>query len=52
MAILWLKENDPEVIESIEEINQGETESFKQADLLELIETLTKFRDIMMKGAQ
>ena len=48
-AILWLKDDDPLVIDSIEEINQGETETFKQADLLELIESLTKFRDIMIR---
>ncbi len=46
-SILWLEENDPEIIDVIQEINQGQTETFKQADLLELIETLTKFRDIM-----
>ena len=48
-SMLWLKDDDPLIISSIEEINKGETETFKQADLLELIESLTKYRDIMTK---
>jgi len=48
-AILWLRDNDPFVFEVIQEINKGETESYKLRDLLEIIVTLTKFRDLILE---
>ena len=36
----WFQENDPDAYEIVKELNQHQTESYKQADLLEWVETL------------
>jgi hypothetical protein len=36
----WFKEADPDAYAIIQELNQHQTESFKQQDLLDYIETL------------
>jgi 5-methylcytosine-specific restriction endonuclease McrA len=39
-AMEWFKEADPDAYAIIQELNQHQTESFKQQDLLDYIETL------------
>ena len=46
-AIIWLMDDDPEVIDSISELNQEQTKSYKQQDLLDLIDTLTNYKEKM-----
>ena len=46
-SILWLHHDDPDACDVIKELNQHETDNFKQQDLLDLIEALEKRKKYM-----
>ena len=43
-AIDWFRNDDPDAAEVVSELNQQQTQSFKQADLLEWIDTLEQVK--------
>ncbi len=45
-AIDWLRDVDPDIVDVISELNRQQTQSYKQQDLIDLITTLEKVKEL------